>query len=43
MDEEAQMAEADAQGNEEAMQEDQKPPTTPSSSSRVNEDRKSVV
>jgi hypothetical protein len=30
--------EADAQGNEEAMQEDQEPPTAPSSSSRVNED-----
>jgi hypothetical protein len=28
----------DAQGNEEAMQEDQEPPTAPSSSSRVNED-----
>jgi hypothetical protein len=38
MDEEAQMAEADAQGNEEARQEDQEPPTAPSSSSRVNED-----
>jgi hypothetical protein len=38
MDEEAQMAEAEAQGNEEAMQEDQEPPTAPSSSSRVNED-----
>ena len=38
MDEEAQMAEAEAQGNEEAMQEDQESPTTPSSSSRVNED-----
>uniref|UniRef100_A0A2N9F166 Uncharacterized protein n=1 Tax=Fagus sylvatica TaxID=28930 RepID=A0A2N9F166_FAGSY len=38
MDEEAQMDEADAQGNEEAMQEDQEPPTAPSSSSRVNED-----
>uniref|UniRef100_A0A2N9FQ98 Uncharacterized protein n=1 Tax=Fagus sylvatica TaxID=28930 RepID=A0A2N9FQ98_FAGSY len=38
MDEEAQMAEIDAQGNEEAMQEDQEPPTAPSSSSRVNED-----
>ena len=32
------MAEADAQGNEEARQEDQVPPTAPSSSSRVNED-----
>ena len=32
------MDEADAQGNEEAMQEDQEPPTAPSSSSRVNED-----
>uniref|UniRef100_A0A2N9F4D8 Uncharacterized protein n=1 Tax=Fagus sylvatica TaxID=28930 RepID=A0A2N9F4D8_FAGSY len=38
MDEEAQMDEVDAQGNEEAMQEDQEPPTTPFSSSRVNED-----
>uniref|UniRef100_A0A2N9IZZ8 Aminotransferase-like plant mobile domain-containing protein n=1 Tax=Fagus sylvatica TaxID=28930 RepID=A0A2N9IZZ8_FAGSY len=38
MDEEAQMDEADAQGNEEAMQEDQEPPTAPSNSSRVNED-----
>jgi hypothetical protein len=38
MDEKAQMDEADAQGNEEAMQEDQEPPTAPSSSSRVNED-----
>jgi hypothetical protein len=38
MDEEAQMAEADAQGNEEARQEDQEPPTAPSSSSCVNED-----
>jgi hypothetical protein len=38
MDEEAQMDEANAQGNEEAMQEDQEPPTAPSSSSRVNED-----
>jgi hypothetical protein len=38
MDEEAQMAEADAQGNEEARQEDQEPPIAPSSSSRVNED-----
>jgi hypothetical protein len=38
MDEEAQMVEAEAQGNEEAMQEDQEPPTAPSSSSRVNED-----
>jgi hypothetical protein len=38
MDEETQMAEAEAQGNEEAMQEDQEPPTAPSSSSRVNED-----
>ena len=38
MDEEAQMDEADAQENEEAMQEDQEPPTALSSSSRVNED-----
>uniref|UniRef100_A0A2N9G3I0 Uncharacterized protein n=1 Tax=Fagus sylvatica TaxID=28930 RepID=A0A2N9G3I0_FAGSY len=38
MDEEAQMDEADAQANEEAMQEDQEPPTAPSCSSRVNED-----
>jgi hypothetical protein len=38
VDEEVQMNEAEAQGNEEAMQEDQKPPTAPSSSSRVNED-----
>uniref|UniRef100_A0A2N9I2J6 Uncharacterized protein n=1 Tax=Fagus sylvatica TaxID=28930 RepID=A0A2N9I2J6_FAGSY len=38
MDEKAQMDEANAQGNEEAMQEDQEPPTAPSSSSRVNED-----
>ena len=34
IDEEAQMDEVDAQGNEQ----DQKPPTAPSSSSRVNED-----
>jgi hypothetical protein len=32
------MDEVDAQGNEEPMQEDQEPPTAPSSSSRVNED-----
>ena len=32
------MAEADAQGNEDARQENQEPPTAPSSSSRVNED-----
>ena len=38
VDEEAQMDEAEAQGNEETMQEDQEPPTAPSSSSRVNED-----
>uniref|UniRef100_A0A2N9H1R8 Putative plant transposon protein domain-containing protein n=1 Tax=Fagus sylvatica TaxID=28930 RepID=A0A2N9H1R8_FAGSY len=38
VDEEAQMDEAEAEGNEEAMQEDQEPPTAPSSSSRVNED-----
>ena len=38
VDEEAQMDEAETQGNEEAMQEDQEPPTAPSISSRVNED-----
>ena len=38
MDEEAQMVEADIQGNEEAMQEDQEPPTALSSSSHVNGD-----
>ena len=38
MDEEGQMAENNAQGNEEAIQEDQELPITPSSSSRVNED-----
>ena len=37
-DEEAQMDEAEAQGNEEAMQEDQEPLTASSNSSRVNED-----
>uniref|UniRef100_A0A2N9F226 Uncharacterized protein n=1 Tax=Fagus sylvatica TaxID=28930 RepID=A0A2N9F226_FAGSY len=35
VDEEAQMDEAEAEGNEEAMQEDQEPPSAPSSSSRV--------
>jgi hypothetical protein len=43
MDEEAQMAEADAQGNEEARQEDQEPSTAPSSSSRVNEDNFQLI
>ena len=38
VDEEAQMNEAEVQGNKEAMQEDQKPLTVPSNSSRVNED-----
>jgi hypothetical protein len=38
MDEEAQMDETEEQGNEEAMHEDQEPPTAPSSFSRVNED-----
>jgi hypothetical protein len=37
-DEEAQMDEAEAQGNEQAMQEDQEPLTASSNSSRVNED-----
>uniref|UniRef100_A0A2N9J9D6 Uncharacterized protein n=1 Tax=Fagus sylvatica TaxID=28930 RepID=A0A2N9J9D6_FAGSY len=37
MDEEAQMDEAEEQGNEEAMHEDQEPSTAPSSFSRVNE------
>uniref|UniRef100_A0A2N9J2C1 Putative plant transposon protein domain-containing protein n=1 Tax=Fagus sylvatica TaxID=28930 RepID=A0A2N9J2C1_FAGSY len=41
--EEAQMDEAEAAGNEEAMQEDQEPPSTPSSSSRVNEDNFQLV
>ena len=38
VDEEAQIDEAEAQRNEEAMQEDQESPTAPSSSSHVNED-----
>ena len=38
MDEEAQMDEAEEQGNEEAMHEDQEPLTAPSSSSHANED-----
>ena len=38
MDEKAQMDEANTQGNKEEMQEDQESPTTPSNSSRVNED-----
>jgi hypothetical protein len=41
--EEAQMDEAEAVGNEEAMQEDQEPPSAPSSSSRVNEDNFQLV
>uniref|UniRef100_A0A2N9GV18 Uncharacterized protein n=1 Tax=Fagus sylvatica TaxID=28930 RepID=A0A2N9GV18_FAGSY len=41
--EEAQMDEAEAAGNEEAMQEDQEPPSAPSSSSRVNEDNFQLV
>uniref|UniRef100_A0A2N9FYS2 Putative plant transposon protein domain-containing protein n=1 Tax=Fagus sylvatica TaxID=28930 RepID=A0A2N9FYS2_FAGSY len=43
--EEAQMdeAEAEAAGNEEPMQEDQEPPSAPSSSSRVNEDNFQLV
>uniref|UniRef100_A0A2N9ED73 Uncharacterized protein n=1 Tax=Fagus sylvatica TaxID=28930 RepID=A0A2N9ED73_FAGSY len=43
VDEEAQMDEAEAEGNEEAMQEDQEPPSAPSSSSRVNEDNFQLV
>uniref|UniRef100_A0A2N9J674 Uncharacterized protein n=1 Tax=Fagus sylvatica TaxID=28930 RepID=A0A2N9J674_FAGSY len=43
--EEAQMdeAEAEAAGNEEPMQEDQEPPSAPSSSSRINEDNFQLV
>ena len=37
VDEEAQNDETEAKGNEEAMQEDQEPPSAPSNSSRVNE------
>uniref|UniRef100_A0A2N9EYC7 Putative plant transposon protein domain-containing protein n=1 Tax=Fagus sylvatica TaxID=28930 RepID=A0A2N9EYC7_FAGSY len=43
VDEEAQMDEAETEGNEEAMQEDQEPPSTPSSSSCVNEDNFQLV
>jgi hypothetical protein len=43
VDEEAQMDEAEAEGNEEAMQEDQEPPSVPSSFSRVNEDNFQLV
>uniref|UniRef100_A0A2N9GBK7 Putative plant transposon protein domain-containing protein n=1 Tax=Fagus sylvatica TaxID=28930 RepID=A0A2N9GBK7_FAGSY len=43
VDEEAQMDEAEAEGNEEVMQEDQEPPSAPSSSSRVNEDNFQLV
>jgi hypothetical protein len=43
VDEEAQMDEAEAEGNEDAMQEDQEPPSAPSSSSRVNEDNFQLV
>uniref|UniRef100_A0A2N9GCJ1 Uncharacterized protein n=1 Tax=Fagus sylvatica TaxID=28930 RepID=A0A2N9GCJ1_FAGSY len=39
----AQMDEAEAAGNEEPMQEDQEPPSAPSSSSRVNEDNFQLV
>jgi hypothetical protein len=41
--EEAQMDVSEAEGNEEAMQEDQEPPNAPSSSSRVNEDNFQLV
>jgi hypothetical protein len=41
--EEAQMDEAEAAGNEEPMQEDQKPRSAPSGSSRVNEDNFQLV
>uniref|UniRef100_A0A2N9I7X8 Uncharacterized protein n=1 Tax=Fagus sylvatica TaxID=28930 RepID=A0A2N9I7X8_FAGSY len=41
--EEAQMDEAKAAGNEDVMQEDQEPPSAPSSSSRVNEDNFQLV
>ena len=43
VDEEAQMDETEAEGNEEAMQEDQEPPSAPSNSSRVNEDNFQLV
>jgi hypothetical protein len=43
IDKEAQMDEAEAQGNEEAMHEDQEPPTAPSSSSHINEDNFQLV
>ena len=43
VDEEAQKDETEAKGNEEAMQEDQEPPSAPSNSSRVNEDNFQLV